>query len=47
MLVAWKRCNCAGAQAAHPDDAAWGHTTVECGEPGCRWKWWTPPHEPA
>jgi len=27
-------------------DGCPGHTTVECGEPGCRWKWWWPPHEP-
>ena len=38
VLVSWKRCNCAGAQTAHPEDHSWGHTTVECGEPGCRWK---------
>ena len=38
VLVSWERCNCAGAQTAHPEDHSWGHTTVECGEPGCRWK---------
>lgn len=46
MLVSWERCHCAPARAAHPDRHAWGHLTVECAVTGCRWKWYSPPHEP-
>ena len=34
VLVSWERCHCAGGRSAHPEDHSWGHTTVECGEPG-------------
>jgi hypothetical protein len=46
VLVSWQRCHCAGGRAAHPEDHSWGHLTVECGEPGCRWKWYSPRHAP-
>jgi len=38
VLVSWS-----GATAPRP---AWGHLTVECAEPGCRSKCFSPRHEP-
>jgi hypothetical protein len=37
--------NCAPAHAAHPEQAAWGHLSVACREPGCRSVWYSPRHE--
>jgi hypothetical protein len=45
MLVSWARCYCAPARSAHPDEAAWGHLTVTCQEPGCGSVWYSPPHD--
>jgi hypothetical protein len=46
VLVGWQRCHCAGARAEYEDVAVQGHLTVECRVPGCRSKWWKPPHLP-
>jgi hypothetical protein len=46
VLVSWERCWCPGAQTLHPDRAIWGHFTVACRAPGCRWVWYDPPHQP-
>src|SRR5690349_16490857 len=39
------RCWCRGSGATAPRPA-WGHLTVECAEPGCRSKCFSPRHEP-
>jgi hypothetical protein len=46
VLVSFTRCHCAPVHEAYGETGGLGHLTVACGTPGCRSKWYTPPHEP-
>jgi hypothetical protein len=45
VLVSYVFCECPPVRAAYGDQDGIGHLTVQCGEPGCRSKWYSPPHK--
>jgi hypothetical protein len=40
IIVAFRRCTCVG------DEPGQGHTVVYCRVDGCRYRWYTPAHDP-